>query len=191
MLTMQDIQGKTLAELRAINRQLDLEQANENEALRTAYLSLQSAYRQEREDIDLQLDEEHDRIQYEFHTDQDNLEMEYKELGTAIGSLMDIRRNITDESEQRKIAEQISSLMDARTENKKKRRERASRFRHDLLEFKRGCITRRRTLGCNLQNAEHELRRQRMAVKQRYADLRDVVRKEIAKRLAEERAETD
>lgn len=191
MFSIQDIEGKTLAELRAMNVQLDTEQATENEALRTEYLNLQAKFHDRKELDNLDWDAEHDKIRDEHFATIDDLDMQYKTAGVEIGKLMDIRANTTEEAKLNEIRDKIEEFMEERRLLKIRKRERNAQYRADVLAFKKRCMVTKRERFVELSTAERELRKRRIETKQRIAELRDAVRIEIGKRLAEERAEAE
>ena len=191
MFSIQDIEGKTLAELRAMNVQLDTEQATENEALRTEYLNLQARFRDRKEMDNLDWDAEHDEIRDEHFATIDDLDMQYKTAGVEIGKLMDIRANTTEEAKLNEIRDKIEEFMEERRLLKIRKRECNAQYRADVLAFKKRCMVTKHERFVELSTAERELRKRRIETKQRIAELRDAVRIEIGKRLAEERAEAE
>lgn len=191
MFSIQDIEGKTLAELRAMNVQLDTEQATENEALRTEYLNLQAKFYDRKELDNLDWDAEHDKIRDEHFATIDDLDMQYKTAGVEIGKLMDIRANTTEEAKLNEIRDKIEEFMEERRLLKIRKRECNAQYRADVLAFKKRCMVTKRERFVELSTAERELRKRRIETKQRIAELRDAVRIEIGKRLAEERAEAE
>lgn len=191
MFSIQDIEGKTLAELRAMNVQLDTEQATENEALRTEYLNLQAKFHDRKELDNLDWDAEHDKIRDEHFATIDDLDMQYKTAGVEIGKLMDIRANTTEEAKLNEIRDKIEEFMEERRLLKIRKRECNAQYRADVLAFKKRCMVTKRERFVELSTAERELRKRRIETKQRIAELRDAVRIEIGKRLAEERAEAE
>lgn len=191
MFSIQDIEGKTLAELRAMNVQLDTEQATENEALRTEYLNLQAKFHDRKELDNLDWDAEHDKIRDEHFATIDDLDMQYKTAGVEIGKLMDIRANTTEEAKLNEIRDKIEEFMEQRRQLKIRKRECNAQYRADVLAFKKRCMATKHERFVELSTAERELRKRRIETKQRIAELRDAVRVEIGKRLAEERAEAE
>lgn len=191
MFSIQDIEGKTLAELRAMNVQLDTEQATENEALRTEYLNLQARFRDRKEMDNLDWDAEHDEIRDEHFATIDDLDMQYKTAGVEIGKLMDIRANTTEEAKLNEIRDKIEEFMEERRLLKIRKSECNAQYRADVLAFKKRCMVTKHERFVELSTAERELRKRRIETKQRIAELRDAVRIEIGKRLAEERAEAE
>lgn len=191
MFSIQDIEGKTLAELRAMNVQLDTEQATENEALRTEYLNLQAKFHDRKELDNLDWDAEHDKIRDEHFATIDDLDMQYKTAGVEIGKLMDIRANTTEEAKLNEIRDKIEEFMEERRLLKIRKRECNAQYRADVLAFKKRCMVTKHERFVELSTAERELRKRRIETKQRIAELRDAVRIEIGKRLAEERAEAE
>lgn len=191
MFSIQDIEGKTLAELRAMNVQLDTEHATESEALRTEYLNLQAKFHDRKELDNLDWDAEHDKIRDEHFATIDDLDMQYKTAGVEIGKLMDIRANTTEEAKLNEIRDKIEEFMEERRLLKIRKRECNAQYRADVLAFKKRCMVTKRERFVELSTAERELRKRRIETKQRIAELRDAVRIEIGKRLAEERAEAE
>lgn len=191
MFTKQDIEGKTLAELRAMNVQLDTEQAIENEALRTEYLNLQARFHDRKEADNLDWDAEHGEIRDEHFATIDDLDMQYKTAGVEIGELMDVRANTTDEAQLANIRRKIEDLMETRRQLKIRRRECNAQYRADVLAFKKRCMATKHDRYVELSTAERDLRQRRVELKKRLADLREAVRQEIVKRQAEERAEAE
>lgn len=182
-----DIEGKTLAELRTLNVRFEREQAAELSALRTEYQTMQRDFVLRKETDEAEIEGKFTELWDRYHDDIEPLDDEYRRLGVVIGTLMDKRHN-ADESEYDAFRQQIEAAMDRRREIKRQRRDIAEKFRQDKTALKREMKKTQRERGNAHMDAERALRDRRLEIRRRYEDMHDRVRKEIANRLAEERA---
>lgn len=182
-----DIEDKTLAELRTLNVRFEREQAAELSALRTEYQTMQNDFGLRKEAEEFDIENKFKALWDKYHDDIEPLDDEYRRLGVTIGTLMDKRKN-ADETEYEVIRQEIDSAMDRRREIKRIRREIAEQFRQDKNALKREMKAAQRKRGSAHMDAERALREKRLEIRRRYEDMHDRVRKEIANRLAEERA---
>lgn len=182
-----DIEGKTLAELRTLNVRFERDQAAELSALRTEYQTMQNDFVLRKETEEFDIENKFKALWDKYHDDIEPLDDEYRRLGLTIGTLVG-KRTTADEPEFEAIRAEIDSAMDRRREIKRIRREIAEQFRQDKNALKREMKAAQRKRGSAHMDAERALREKRLEIRRRYEDMHDRVRKEIANRLAEERA---
>lgn len=186
-----DLMGMTLAELRRVNTQLETDRLTEQEALRTEFLTMQSKLHNESEAAESDYELQRGKLLDEYHLNTQSLENAYKKFGAFIGTLMDRRKFCEKPDQVEDLRKQIADTMDKRSELRSQRRTLNDNFHSTLHDLKVKYNAGRKARHTELETKQREFRQARIGIAKKYAALHEEVRKVIAIRKAEERAEAE
>ncbi len=190
-MQVKDLMGMTLAELRKQNTLLDTDRLTEQEALRTEFLALQAKYHIESEAAESDYELQRNKLLDEYHLNTQALEDAYKKFGMLIGTLMDKRKFCDSSDELEDLRKQIADTMDKRAKLRSQRRTLNEKFHTTLHDIKAKYNAGRKARYTELETKQREFRQARIDIAKKYAALHEEVRKVIAIRKAEERAEAE
>ena len=186
-----DLMGMTLAELRKKNTLLDTDRLTEQEALRTEFLALQAKFHNESEAAESDFELQRGKLIDEYHLNTQAYEDANKKFGMLIGTLMDKRKFCDSSDKLEDLRKQIEEAMDKRAELRNQRRTLNENFHATLHDLKVKYNAGRKERYTELETKQREFRQARIGIAKKYAELREEVRKVIAIRKAEERAEAE
>lgn len=186
-----DLMGMTLAELRKKNTLLDTDRLTEQEALRTEFLALQAKFHNESEAAESDYELQRGKLIDEYHLNTQAYEDANKKFGMLIGTLMDKRKFCDSSDELEDLRKKIEEAMDKRAELRNQRRTLNENFYATLHDLKVKYNAGRKERYTELETKQREFRQARIGIAKKYAELREEVRKVIAIRKAEERAEAE
>lgn len=180
-MNLQELEGKTLEELRSINDAMNTERSEKLGVLKNENKTAIREAKQETEDADIEYQNLVNEIHLTYAHERDALDDEYREWGVTIGDASR-KRNIAESEEEVQVwTERIEMCMKNRKEIRDKKYDLNTEFQRKLSEAKKKYTEARRERGERIEQIHAANREKQQAIIREYDEAFEQVRKHIAR----------